>query len=277
MKSNKRIFCLFIAALCLAGCGKPLDITPNYSIENQEQYMALWPNQTGELVMHFEPVGGVAIAPEYSASADSPVFRIEDASHWKAVSSGTGIVWFDFSYSPESMSRLNKAYPNGDFYEQAIASGFKVCVGTSVYCAKNTHTDQCIYFTDLNKPEFLNGEEWQPQETVWLNAPSENIHERDETSFQTIYLLTHPDTHDQIFTLNWGERDLLIEQGWHRENDFGFSYSEGKPVYRLYDPQSGLHRYTADEEKSRILQNEGWTLEGEAWKCLDPDPSHEIK
>lgn len=45
----------------------------------------------------------------------------------------------------------------------------------------------------------------------------------------------------------------------------------GSPVYRLYNPNSGEHFYTASEEEKEACVNAGWTVEGTAWNSPKPE------
>lgn len=46
---------------------------------------------------------------------------------------------------------------------------------------------------------------------------------------------------------------------------------KGSPVYRVYFPGTGEHLYTADKWEKDQLVGQGWSSEGVAWTCGDPD------
>ena len=45
----------------------------------------------------------------------------------------------------------------------------------------------------------------------------------------------------------------------------------GKPVYRLYEPKTGEHLYTMDENEKAKLLSEGWNYEGVAFNSAGED------
>lgn len=51
----------------------------------------------------------------------------------------------------------------------------------------------------------------------------------------------------------------------HYSQESSITVIIGDPVYRLYNPQSGQHFYTADTSEKDSLEQTGWNTEGEAW------------
>ncbi|MBQ6258132.1 MAG: hypothetical protein IJJ79_00455, partial [Lachnospiraceae bacterium] len=81
--------------------------------------------------------------------------------------------------------------------------------------------------------------------------------------------LYNPNAGDHHYTMNKGERDILIELGW---NDGGIGWysseSETVPLYRLYNPnalQAGAHHHTINMGERDILVELGWVPEGVSW------------
>ena len=64
-----------------------------------------------------------------------------------------------------------------------------------------------------------------------------------------------------------GELHILVENGWHFE---GIAFHSGGdvPVFRMYNPNSGDHVFTASETERDDLELHGWSPEGVAFYAV---------
>lgn len=160
----------------MGGCSRYIDpgaeiattdcLTPNCAVQDQAQYQALWPGQSGKPVLEIVPVKGISIRPSRKASNDMSAFVMEDQSRWTARSSGAGTVWLDFMYSDEQMDALHSMFPSVSFPEAAIASGQPIVTGAPVFCMHDPQSGQPFYFTDLESADRLEEAGWQNAEVV---------------------------------------------------------------------------------------------------------------
>lgn len=77
---------------------------------------------------------------------------------------------------------------------------------------------------------------------------------------QDIYRLYNSNTGEHFYTKNAYERTNLIKAGWNSEGIGWYGASSGKPVYRVYNPNSkgGDHYYTMSRYEAQNLVNKGW-------------------
>ena len=64
--------------------------------------------------------------------------------------------------------------------------------------------------------------------------------------------------------------------GWNYEENASFSTISAdeigaQPVYRVYNPNSGLHHYTMSHEEAIMLSHAGWNYEGISFYAFSTD------
>ena len=73
-----------------------------------------------------------------------------------------------------------------------------------------------------------------------------------------------------MYTENVAEYNALGTMGWIQEGIAYYIYNSvieidsvnSEPLYRVYNPESGLHHWTMDENEYNTLGSIGWTMEG---------------
>lgn len=77
---------------------------------------------------------------------------------------------------------------------------------------------------------------------------------------EDVYRLYNSNTGEHFYTKNTYERSSLIQNGWNSEGIGWYGASSGKPVYRVYNPNSrgGDHYYTMSHYEAQSLVNKGW-------------------
>ncbi len=80
-------------------------------------------------------------------------------------------------------------------------------------------------------------------------------------------------TGEHLYTSNGGEKDVLVGLGWTYEGIGWNAPTEGKEVYRLYNPYvaGGDHHYTMDVNEYDQLEKLGWSKEGVGWYSAGTD------
>jgi hypothetical protein len=59
------------------------------------------------------------------------------------------------------------------------------------------------------------------------------------------------------------ERDALVSIGWQAEGTAFYSdVNQSAPIYRLYNPNTGDHMFTANMDEQYCLIQYGWNSEG---------------
>lgn len=61
------------------------------------------------------------------------------------------------------------------------------------------------------------------------------------------------------------ERDGLMDLGW-KDEGIAFYSSGSRPIYRMYNPNSGGHILTAAKREHDALTKAGWYCEGQDLK-----------
>lgn len=84
-----------------------------------------------------------------------------------------------------------------------------------------------------------------------------------------LYRLYNPNSGEHFYTEDLGERQLLIQDGWHDEGIGWQAPTTGDAVYRLYNEQVGDHHYTSDRGEYDYLIRLGWKGEGESFYSAD--------
>lgn len=108
------------------------------------------------------------------------------------------------------------------------------------------------YTTDCHERDFLAVNGWKNEGVAWT-AP---------LSGQEIYRLYSGKEH--LLTTSHAEHDKLEKLGWKCEGT-GMHSGSGQPVYRLYNPNGGLHHVTPSESEKADLVKAGWKSEGIAF------------
>lgn len=82
----------------------------------------------------------------------------------------------------------------------------------------------------------------------------------------TLWRLYNSYTGQHLYTIDDGERNLLVYYGWKYEGVAWDAPTSGSaPVYRLYNQYNGDHHYTMDANEYGSLKTAGWSQEGIAF------------
>ncbi|KZK37682.1 glycoside hydrolase, family 25 [Lactococcus taiwanensis] len=75
-----------------------------------------------------------------------------------------------------------------------------------------------------------------------------------------VYRLYNHNTGEHFYTLSQAEKNNLQNVGWSYEGIGWQAAKQGKPVYRVYNPQAagGDHYYTLSKYEAQTLVNKGW-------------------
>jgi hypothetical protein len=84
------------------------------------------------------------------------------------------------------------------------------------------------------------------------------------------YRLYNPDNGEHMYTESLSEYQALGRIGWMQESVGYYIYSgvvsidavAAQPWYRVYNPNSGLHHWTMDQNERDVLVGYGWNDEG---------------
>lgn len=148
--------------------------------------------------------------------------------------------------------------------------------GNPVYRLYNPNTGEHFYTVSENERDILGSAGWRKEGTAWFS---------DTLNRVSVYrdYNTHNGNHN--FTTSEGEHNNLIQAGWTSE-DAGFyamalgpapaptpkdpndKASDGASeinMYRVYNPNSGEHFYTASTAERDHLRSLGWNYEGVGW------------
>lgn len=81
-----------------------------------------------------------------------------------------------------------------------------------------------------------------------------------EEDTMDIFRLYNSSTGEHFYTSHEEEREALIQSGWKDEGIGWISYTQGSPVYRLYNPfaPGGDHYYTTSKAEGDTLVYVGW-------------------
>lgn len=101
----------------------------------------------------------------------------------------------------------------------------------------------------------------QPSKPTAPSRPSKPS--EPQARSMALYRLYNPNSGEHFYTLNAGEKALLVQAGW---TDEGIGWqtvrTSSYPVYRLYNPNAGDHHYTMDTAEKEALVTLGWKDEG---------------
>lgn len=81
-----------------------------------------------------------------------------------------------------------------------------------------------------------------------------------DTHVTAIYRLYNRSTGEHFYTSHMEEKEALVKGGWKDEDIAWYSYTQGDPVYRLYNPfaKGGDHYYTTSKAEGDTLVYLGW-------------------
>ncbi|WP_193786789.1 InlB B-repeat-containing protein, partial [Bifidobacterium callitrichos] len=88
----------------------------------------------------------------------------------------------------------------------------------------------------------------------------------------TVYRLFNPNARDagsHHYTASVVEYNSLVRKGWRAEGVSFVTTSDGKPVYRAYNPNDGGHFYTLSKVELDHAVKAGWKDEGIAFRVSD--------
>lgn len=86
--------------------------------------------------------------------------------------------------------------------------------------------------------------------------------QRVENNGGDVYRLYHEPSGNHHYTLNAGERDSLIKNGWKNEGVAWKARQGRRAVYRLCNPNNGDHIFTENFDEAKSAQESGWRYEG---------------
>jgi hypothetical protein len=250
----------------------------NWILQNPEKYLALAVGDEGDFELSFEPVLGVEFTGTFSTTGTgNPYLPVaeKDSLHWKAIKSGTIVVWVEGEWDEESNQRLLDTYPDIVFTQDGNCAGFQVIIGDPVYRLYNPNSGEHFYTIDATERDNLVGLGWRAEDTAWISAPQYKD-DMDPDENNPVYRLYNPNAGDHHYTLSSKERDFLVSEGWKYEGISWYSLADTnseleRPVaYRLYNPNavSGAHFYTLNSEEAEYLKSLGWKDEGTCWNSL---------
>ncbi len=146
---------------------------------------------------------------------------------------------------------------NGSNGGSSVNGGYDV-----MFRLYNPNSGEHFYTKDTNERDTLTILGWNYEGKGW-DAPK---------SGDPVYRLYNKNAGDHHYTTNANEKDVLITAGWTYEGVAWYSApkSEGKPLYRLYNPNatSGSHHYTENARERDYLVSIGWKDEGIGWYGL---------
>jgi N-acetylmuramoyl-L-alanine amidase CwlA len=88
----------------------------------------------------------------------------------------------------------------------------------------------------------------------------------------SIYRLYCKTNGDHLLTEDYNEANKLQKQSnWNYEGVSWIAPTKGEKVYRVYNPNSGLHHYCLEEEKAGLIKA-GWKLDGVAFFAGETNP-----
>lgn len=108
------------------------------------------------------------------------------------------------------------------------------------------------YTTNPAERDYLAANGWKDEEKAWTSP----------VTGTPVYRLYSGKEH--LLTVSHAEHDQLEKLGWTCEGTGMFS-GTGAPVYRVYNPNSGLHHVTASAAEKSSLLKAGWKDEGTAF------------
>ncbi|MBT1173862.1 InlB B-repeat-containing protein [Bifidobacterium sp. MA2] len=103
-------------------------------------------------------------------------------------------------------------------------------------------------------------------------AQAKLIDDKAPAGTTTVYRLFNPNARDagsHHYTASVVEYNSLVRKGWRAEGVSFVTTSDGKPVYRAYNPNDGGHFYTLSKVELDHAVKAGWKDEGVAFRVSD--------
>lgn len=91
----------------------------------------------------------------------------------------------------------------------------------------------------------------------------------------SVYRFYNSTTGDHLYTLSHDEAVSAQNNGWGYEGVGWISPKDGKAVYRLFNPNNGVHHYCFEGEKDALVKA-GWKAEGVAFKSGGDEPIYRL-
>lgn len=148
-----------------------------------------------------------------------------------------------------------------------VGSGNCYCVGIELCHATNRDDFEHVW---ANAVEFaawyLNMRGWGLDHLISHNDATNRWGGSDHTD---------PIDYFEDFGKSWGQFKQEVADAMERQPEpeqekrekVQFVYNGGGDVYRLYNPNSGMHHYTLSDGERAALTEAGWNDEGVAWKA----------
>ncbi len=150
---------------------------------------------------------------------------------------------------------------------QALINGGSATGGTLVYALGNADSATGTYSetipTEMNAGTFY----------VWYKAIGDSSHRDSIPAYVTVTISENSSSGGN----NEGKSGDNTDPTENKSENGGTSKNEGVIMYRLYNPNSGEHFYTASEREKNKLSKAGWTYEGEGWTApSEGDPVYRL-
>ncbi|MBT1173868.1 InlB B-repeat-containing protein [Bifidobacterium sp. MA2] len=103
-------------------------------------------------------------------------------------------------------------------------------------------------------------------------AQAKLVDDKAPAGTTTVYRLFNPNARDagsHHYTASVVEYNSLVRKGWRAEGVSFVTTSDGKPVYRAYNPNDGGHFYTLSKVELDHAVKAGWKDEGVAFRVSD--------
>lgn len=120
-----------------------------------------------------------------------------------------------------------------------------------VYRLYNPNSGDHLYTQNYDEGKSLVKAGWNP-ETGWMSS----------TKGDDVYRLYDGKFHTYAIK---GEHDALVKSGWKSEG-VAFKSQGLKPIFRLYNPNSGAHVLTIERKEHNALSAAGWYCEGQDFR-----------
>jgi hypothetical protein len=112
---------------------------------------------------------------------------------------------------------------------------------------------------------------WKDEGLAWY-APS-------DVNTTPLYRAYNPNNGEHLYTMDKNEVAKIVKVGWKDEGTAWYTVKyesraneieiPGTSVFRLYNPNSGLHHYTTIVKEANNLTKNGWKFEGESFGVPD--------
>lgn len=194
------------------------------------------------------------------ASSDPEVLEVDSDGNWKALGCGSTEVYYDVDLSEDNWKALEEKYPDVQWAKPDVMKGITVTVTEDipVYRLYNPNSGEHFYTIHWNEKTSLMDAGWIGEGIGWVSAQDETL---------PVYRLYNPNAGDHHYTMDAAEKDALVAEGWNDEGIAFYSFEEGQPVYRQYNPNAiaGAHNFSCSENERDTLVELGWHDEETAW------------